>query len=1096
MINIFDKLNAAYGDQTLADSDQIKDKKFGKKQDVLNKEILDPDDPNSLKSKVDSFNGIVLDPDNVVSTDKSDIEVGSSKIPTGNAVAGALSDAMLKAGVFDISAYNLTNDQPTPYADLEAALGNNGENVPEAVRKGGMQVKFIQGSVGSSDNKYVQYWYVGIVVDGNPNPFLDIRNWEKVVNSDELGRTNLPIEEFGYSIDDGDVAIGEAIPERRTATSWLGYTLMPASAGDVVRATGTNGHSVLLWAWLDNENRVLARSQRDTTETGEINVAPSNTAYLLAQFKDATTVIEYSSVDSVDAKFVHVDESLSTKATEQEIDILNSDITALNSEITAVNSLIVGKISLTSFNTLNLFIDGSHHYNKNANARCVVIGADYLVGQKLTIEYPSAAATKSFAFLKSLDGIDTDGSTPDFCTGTARFNQGTYTVPNDCKYLLLNLSGSSSLSIYYPIVTVNGSVDERLNDLENFVYEAIDVTESPLYDIVIGSGRKWESDGIRKSILLDVSSYRGRYVRVEYDSTFSAGFIAFLKNNAIGEAGDNVSNFCDGYNQRYTSGFFRIPVDCNDILMQVVSAAGITDYPSVSLYNARYNEPIDLKETTNRLIIPIDWYETSLTGNIIGSSLKWENNNVSKGAIIDASDYKGKYIDIRYDSAFSAPFVVFLKSTTGEIGDTVDYCDGCDERYRSGLYKVPNDCNYIFFYITNVSNLSCYPKVSIYGEIFTELTKKDIPDAWTINPLHLKFDTMIDHDAYPGTEINALSGKKMEYLYNHYDALMAAYPQYITKINLDDLSGINEDADTSKHAPYDVTEYPCYAYKFTPNYNYSIVGGQQAAKLPRIMCATGRGADSTNIISAMRMMEDICGHWREHEGLEQLRFGCEIIFVPCVSPWEMAHNTGRNINGVNLNRNFDTGPYSPWQYEVDPNTGLAVSGPYADSEYETRLMEFTLMYFKPDCFFSFQTTEITNDYPIVGGSVLYCSDDNYRRVLLNVASEITRKELKKYAEDFTVPGETHLNISDDQLLMFPHKYESNQYGRMTLWAYLHLGIELCGSLDISDGFLWHDGVVNTTDPTADYGNAKGMTIQTHVDTIVMLRALQRLLLKV
>ena len=158
MIDIFDKLNAAYGDQTLADSDQIKDKKFGKKQDVLNKEILDPDDPNSLKSKVNSFNGIVIDPDpaNVVSSDKSDIEVGSSKIPTGNAVAGALSDAVLKAGVFDISAYNLTNDQPTPYADLEAALGNNGENVPEAVRKGGMQVKFIQGSVGSSDNKYIQ----------------------------------------------------------------------------------------------------------------------------------------------------------------------------------------------------------------------------------------------------------------------------------------------------------------------------------------------------------------------------------------------------------------------------------------------------------------------------------------------------------------------------------------------------------------------------------------------------------------------------------------------------------------------------------------------------------------------------------------------------------------------------------------------------------------------------------------------------------------------------------------------------------------------------------------------------------------------------
>jgi hypothetical protein len=67
-------------------------------------------------------------------------------------VAGSNGD-----GVFDISAYNLTDGQPTPYADLSAALGTNGKNVPEALRKGGMSVKFIQGSVPSSDNKYYQF---------------------------------------------------------------------------------------------------------------------------------------------------------------------------------------------------------------------------------------------------------------------------------------------------------------------------------------------------------------------------------------------------------------------------------------------------------------------------------------------------------------------------------------------------------------------------------------------------------------------------------------------------------------------------------------------------------------------------------------------------------------------------------------------------------------------------------------------------------------------------------------------------------------------------------------------------------------------------
>ena len=60
-------------------------------------------------------------------------------------------------GVFDISAYNLTNGQPTLYSNLAAALGINGVNVPDALHKSGISVKFLRGSAQSSDNKYVQY---------------------------------------------------------------------------------------------------------------------------------------------------------------------------------------------------------------------------------------------------------------------------------------------------------------------------------------------------------------------------------------------------------------------------------------------------------------------------------------------------------------------------------------------------------------------------------------------------------------------------------------------------------------------------------------------------------------------------------------------------------------------------------------------------------------------------------------------------------------------------------------------------------------------------------------------------------------------------
>ena len=56
--------------------------------------------------------------------------------------------------VYDISVNHPDGQgNPTPYADLAAALGSDGENIPADIRRGGMSIKFIQ----SSDNTYVQY---------------------------------------------------------------------------------------------------------------------------------------------------------------------------------------------------------------------------------------------------------------------------------------------------------------------------------------------------------------------------------------------------------------------------------------------------------------------------------------------------------------------------------------------------------------------------------------------------------------------------------------------------------------------------------------------------------------------------------------------------------------------------------------------------------------------------------------------------------------------------------------------------------------------------------------------------------------------------
>lgn len=76
-------------------------------------------------------------------------------------------------GALDVSELNATENPHTlaQYVDLSAALAA----VPTDYQKGGMSIKFQ-----SSDNKYVQYRYMGTAVTGDPNPFLDVANWQSV----------------------------------------------------------------------------------------------------------------------------------------------------------------------------------------------------------------------------------------------------------------------------------------------------------------------------------------------------------------------------------------------------------------------------------------------------------------------------------------------------------------------------------------------------------------------------------------------------------------------------------------------------------------------------------------------------------------------------------------------------------------------------------------------------------------------------------------------------------------------------------------------------------------------------------------------------
>lgn len=88
--------------------------------------------------------------------------------------------------VFDISEYHASGGTLATYADLAAALGTGGANVPEGLRKGGMSVKFVQ----TSDNNYVQFRYMPSDA-ATVATFTNTANWQGVDVEPILDSKNL-----------------------------------------------------------------------------------------------------------------------------------------------------------------------------------------------------------------------------------------------------------------------------------------------------------------------------------------------------------------------------------------------------------------------------------------------------------------------------------------------------------------------------------------------------------------------------------------------------------------------------------------------------------------------------------------------------------------------------------------------------------------------------------------------------------------------------------------------------------------------------------------------------------------------------------------
>ncbi len=153
-------------------------------------------------------------------------------------------------------------------------------------------------------------------------------------------------------------------------------------------------------------------------------------------------------------------------------------------------------------------------------------------------------------------------------------------------------------------------------------------------------------------------------------------------------------------------------------------------------------------------------------------------------------------------------------------------------------------------------------------------------------------------------------------LYALYDALVTAYPNYVTK----NVLGQNSLGT-------DIVEYV-----FTSG-NYNTVGNRNRdaeIQKPVVLIITGLHGDETaSIISTYKFFKDLCDR---SASLASLRENLAFKVVPVVCPYGFDNKTRLNENDVNLNRNFTTN----WSYI---NDGYDNSGESAADQAETQIIE-------------------------------------------------------------------------------------------------------------------------------------------------------------
>ena len=222
-----------------------------------------------------------------------------------------------------------------------------------------------------------------------------------------------------------------------------------------------------------------------------------------------------------------------------------------------------------------------------------------------------------------------------------------------------------------------------------------------------------------------------------------------------------------------------------------------------------------------------------------------------------------------------------------------------------------------------------------------------------------------------------------------YDALVSAYPGYVTKTDM----GVDSSGD-----------YHVYKYVFSPasvDLMLTSVSGNyfNASTHPVVYMDAGLHGEEKPITRALlNFMTKVCESADEDGSFGWLRRNVKFIIIPVVCPYGYVNSLRYNANHVNINRNFDT---AVWSNGTDDPTSSDYRGASPASEKETQYVQSIVDELSSQLttafYFNWHTHGVFTAYKqMTSFSVPSYKQDELQKIGIEVIKELTASGWKNH----------------------------------------------------------------------------------------------------